>query len=143
MDLSSYFKIAVYFCLIMIIFTLCVNFVSALNIFPTTPSGVDVTGTDPADIFTQISGFSGGMQYLWLTLLSATGILTLAIAKVVGSTNIIGVYLFSAVFWTSFNRCMTVIHIGNWIPLDFLAIFIVAITFIWVAAIISMFTGVS
>ena len=143
MDLTSYFKIAVYFCLIMIVFTLCINFISELGIFPSAESGVNIEGTEASDIFTDISGFSGGMQYLWLTILTGAGLGAIVIAKLVGSTNIIGVYLFSAVFWTSFNRCIAVTSVGTYVPLDFLAIFVVAIFFVWVAAIISMFTGVS
>jgi hypothetical protein len=142
MDLSNYLRLAVYFCLMMIIFTLAVNFVSGLGIFTSADTGVNSSGT-PSDIFTEISGFTGGFQYIWVVLLTTGGFATIVIAKIVGSTNIIGVYLFSAVFWTSFSRCLTVVNIGGWVQTDFLNIFIVAIFFVWVAAIISMLTSVS
>lgn len=142
MDLTNYFRIAIYFCLVMIIFTLCVNFVSALNIFSAVPTGISSSGTSQ-DIFSDISGFSGGMQYVWAIMLTATGFASFVMAKLMGSTSIIGVYFFSAVFWTSFNRCLTFINIGNFIPAEFLTIIVVGLTFIWVAAVIGMLTIVS
>lgn len=144
MDTSSFFRIAVYFCLMMIIFTLAINFVSALNIFSNVDSGVGVDlSSSHADIFEKLSGFTGGIQYLWVILLTAGGVATIIIAKIVGSTNIIGVYVFSSIFWTSFNRCLTVVNIGSFVPPTFITIFVVAIFFVWVASLISMLTSVS
>jgi hypothetical protein len=121
----------------MIIFTLCVNFVSALGIFSSVP-----IGATKASILTEISGLSGGYETLWVVLLVAIGF-TIVIAKWVSSTSIIGIYLFSSIFWTSYSRCITVININNFIPTEFLAIFTVGLAFIWVAAIIGMLTSVS
>jgi len=142
MDLTNYFRIAIYFCLVMIIFTLAVNFVSALNIFSAVPTGISSSGT-PQDIFSEISGFSGGVQYIWVLLLTMAGLFVVFMAKVFNDKAIIGVYIFSAIFWTSFNRCLSVINIGNFIPGDLLTIFVVALLFVWVAAIIGMLTIVS
>jgi len=124
----------------MIIFTLCFNFISALNILQTsTTTNIDLT-TSANNIFSQISGFSGGIEYVWVSILTIAGISSFILAKILNSVSIIGVYLLSAVFWTSFNRCLAFININNFIPSELLTIIIVPLLFIWVAAIIGMFT---
>lgn len=142
MDISNYFRICVYFCLGLIIFTLCINLVSALNIFTSIDTGVSSTGSSN-DIFTQITGLSGGMQFIWASVLTIGGFLAIVMAKMLQSTSIIGIYLFSSVFWTSYSRFVTTININSFIPSNFLIIFTVGLLFIWGAAVISMLTNVS
>ena len=142
MDLSNYFRIAVYFCLVMIVFTMAVNFISALNIFTEAHAGVPISG-DEDNVFSKISDFTGGMAQFWIILTTIEGIVVIAIAKVVGSTNIIGVWLFGTIFWKSYINSLVVTDVTKLIPVDFIAMFTVALIFIWVAAVISMFTNVS
>ena len=149
MELSNYFRLAVYFCLIMIIFTLAVDFVSSLGIFTPVDSGVDLTtpATDVAGrssgIFGLLSPTIGSMASFWAILLTLEGIGAIVVAKLVGSTNIIGVYLFSVTFWGAFIRCLTVVNIGSYLPIEFITMFVVGIFFVWIASVISMMTSVS
>ena len=63
------------------------------------------------------------------------------VAKMTQSTNMIGVWLFSSVFWTSYNNAISVIDVNSWIPGDFLLMFTVAFLFLWVGAVIGILTG--
>lgn len=130
--------------MLIIIFTLAINFVNGLNLFTDVNSGV-ATGDKPGNIFSTISGFSGGIEYIWAALLTATGLGTLVVAKLTQSTNMIGVWLFSGVFWTSYNKCISVVSVSSsgtqWIAPEFLILFTAAVLFLWVAAIIGMLTG--
>jgi len=144
MNLSNYFRIAVYFCLVMIIFTLAINFVSALNIFPSVESGMEVDTSDGAtDIVQRISGFSGELGSMWSIITIATAGIAIVVARIIGNASVIGVWLFSEIFWTSYSRAMTVTNIGGYIGHNFLIMFTVALVFIWIAAVISMMTSVS
>jgi hypothetical protein len=125
----------------MIIFTLAINLVSALGVFSAIPTGI-ASGT-AGELFTAVSGFTNGFEYIWVILLTATGFLSFFMAKLMGSASIIGIYLFSAVFWSSFSRCIAFININGFIPADFLTIITVGLLFIWVAAVIGMLTIVS
>lgn len=140
MDMSSYFRLAVYFCLIMIIFTFSINFVDILEIFPSVEGGLNETEDD---ILTTVSGLRGGWGAVWALIIGVGAVTALGFAKIMGNTNIIGIYLFSSIFWTSYSRCLAVVHIGNYVSTEFLLIFTVALAFIWVASIISMLTSVS
>jgi len=144
MNLSNYFRIAVYFCLVMVIFTLAINFVSALGIFPPVESGMEVdTSGGATDVVQKISGFSGGLGTMWAIITAASAGVAIVVARIIGNASVIGVWLFSGIFWTSYGRAMTVTNIGGYIGQDFLIMFTVALVFVWIAAVISMITSVS
>ena len=141
---STFFQTCVYLCILIIIFTFAISFINSLNLFYDVETGVGTEGTSN-NIFETITGFSGGFEYIWISLLTATGLGALVVAKLTQSTNMIGVWLFSGVFWTSYSKCISVINISygsqQWIPAQFLIIFTVALLFLWAAAIIGMLTG--
>lgn len=146
-DLSNFFRICVYFCLVCIVFTLCVNFVSGLGIFPTVSGGedvdlstTDITGTE---IFDMLTPFDGGMQYIWLLFTSLTGITAFILARAFGTTTIIGVWLFGEIFWTSYANALGVLDVVSLINWEFVVLFTSALCFVFIGAIISMFTNVS
>ena len=139
-DWNTFFQTAIYICILIIILTLAINFINGLNLFIDVESGVSV-GDKPNNVFQSITGFTGGFEYIWISLLTATGLGALVVAKLTQSTNMIGVWLFSGVFWTSYNKCISVVDVNGWIPAEFLLIFTVAILFLWAAAIIGMLTG--
>jgi len=141
---SSFYQTCIYLCIVIIIFTLSINFINTLGIFKDVDSGIETEG-DADNIFQEISSFDGGFEYVWLTLLTASGIGALLVAKLTSSTNMIGIWLFSSVFWSSYAKCISVVNINSngvaWIPADFLIIFTVGLLFLWAAAIIGMLTG--
>ena len=98
------------------------------------------------NIFSIMSGFSGGAEYVWLTTFLLTGGAAFILAKMLQSSSIIGVWLFSSVFWTSYHNCLTVVNVNNWLLefsvfSDFILIATVGLLFIWIGAVIGMLTG--
>lgn len=146
MELGNFFRMCVYFSIVFILFSLAVIFINGLSIFTEVDSGIDDRidlSTDPLAIFEIVSGFDGGMAGLWGILTIVTGITVFLLAKAFGSTTIIGVYFFSEIFWTSFTKAFSSLNIISSINMEFVALFIVGLCFIWVGAVISMFTNVS
>ena len=139
-DWSTFFQTCIYLCILIIILTFSISFINGLKLFTSSESGIS-TEKESNNVLELVSGFEGGFEYIWLTLLTATGLGALVVAKITQSTNMIGVWLFSGIFWTSYNKCISVVSVNNWIPAEFLLIFTVAILFLWVAAITGMLTG--
>lgn len=145
-NLNTFFQVAVYICIALLLLTLAINFVNATGAFPIEVStSVATEGQNTTNIFNDITGLTGGMEYIWLTVLSITGIGAIAVAVLMHSTTPIGVWLFSSVFWTSYGRMIGTINITGVFDVDPMASFLVmgtvSILFIWTAAIIGMFTG--
>ena len=149
-ELSTFLQISIYITIALVLFTLCVNFISALGVFQTTlETGISTTGSSD-NIFSQITGLSGGMEYVWSIILTLTGLAAVVVAVFTRQVTPIGIYLFSAVFWTSYNRCISVINVPigdgtmlfSTMPMSmFLVIATVGILFLWAAAIIGVLTG--
>ena len=147
MNLNTFFQVCIYMTVCMILFTLSVNFVSALGVFPTgdVEAGVNV-GDSTNETFMEFtkstedpSGLS--MTSIWTIVLTGAGIGTLVIAWITKSTVILGVYVFSVIFWVSYGNALSILGLGNYIPLDFLAIGTGGMIFIWVGAIAGMLSG--
>jgi len=139
-DWNTFFQTCIYLCIVIIVFCIAIAFVNALDLYTDVESGPFIA--DEADnVFQQISQFDGGMEYVWIALVTAGGLGALVVAKMTGSTNMIGVWLFSSIFWTSYHHCISVVDINSWIPGDFLLMFTAAFLFLWAAAIIGMLTG--
>lgn len=144
-DWNTFFQTSIYICILIIILTMAINFINTLDLFLDVESGYAVSGKEPNNIFADITGFSGGFEFIWISLLTVAGLGALVVAKLTHSTNMIGVWLFSGVFWTSYNKCISVVNISSggeaWIAPEFLLMFTVALLFLWAAAIIGMLTG--
>ncbi len=149
-NLNTFLQISIYISIALVIFTLCINFISELGVFRTEiETGIVIAGSSD-NIFQEITELDGGMEYVWGIVLTITGILSVGAAILMHSAIPVGAYLFSAVFWTSYNRCISVINQpmtdGTLLfatePLaSFLVIITVGILFLWAAALVGMFTG--
>jgi len=137
---NTFFQTCIYLCITIIVFCTALAFVNALDIYTDVEAGPFIDDT-PDNVFSSISGFDGGMEFVWLSLVTAGGLGALVVAKMTQSTNMIGVWLFSSVFWTSYNNAISVIDVNSWIPGDFLLMFTVAFLFLWVGAVIGILTG--
>lgn len=140
MNFSTLYQNCFYFCVVIIIATLSINFVSGLMVFSGAPivMGVDV-GDNSTNAFTMLTGLSGGMEYMW-GLAVGTGLaITSFIAWSTHSTAPIAVWLFSTVFWTSYLRAISIT--GGFIPGDFLLIGTVGLSCMFVGAVIGIFGG--
>ena len=140
MNLGTLFQTCLYFCLCIIIITLCINFVDGLNVFPTPiEAGFDASGSSD-NIFSSLTNLGGGLEYVWLLALGGGLAVTGFTMLITHSTIPLGVYLFSAVFWTSYVRVLAVIY--TWyIPSDFLVIGTVVMLFLFAGAVAGMLGG--
>jgi len=132
----------------MVIFTLSITFVNAMGVFSPVEYGVD-SGANTSGFFEDItdteyneSDFEDqvGMDAVWLVG-GLGGALTLAIASLTRSPVILGVGLFSTVFWACYINTLSIINIGGYIPLEFTAIGTGAMMFIFVGAVAGMLSG--
>lgn len=140
MKVNTAFQACMYFTIILLIFTLSVNFVSAANFFNTqTPTGVELNTSSTNSTFLTLTGQT--TTDLWLLVLVAAGAGGIVVAWLTHSTAILGVYLFSVIFWGSYGSMLGVTRIGNYIPVAFLFIATAALIFIWMGAIIGMLSG--
>lgn len=139
MNLNTFFQLCIYFCICMIVLTLSINFINGLDIFETVETGVGISG-DSDNIFSQLTGLTGGMEFIWLAVTSLAGVGAVLLATFMHSAIPVGAYLFSVVFWTSYGRSLSVLS-GLYIPSDFLLIGTVAMLFIWAGALAGMFSG--
>lgn len=144
MNLNTFFQLCLYICIVMIVFTLAVNFINGLNAFESrVETGVPV-GTNTSNTFVNFAGIT--MNEIWVGVLFGTGLLSLALAWMMHSAIPVGVWIFSSVFWTSYQSALTAITgIGiegtQIIPADFLLIGTVMMGFFWMGAIAGMFSG--
>jgi len=138
---NTFFQICVNICLCLVILTLSINFVVELNIFP-----VDMgSGLTPSDTTNEtmenITGRIGGVQNIWLMVYTGAGIGGLVIAWITRSTTVLGVYIFGAVFWISYIRCLSILNLGQYLPVGFIMIGTTAMGFVFIGAIAGMLSG--
>jgi hypothetical protein len=143
--LKSLFQVCFLICITLLLFTLSLNLISGLGVFGFGEvSSPELEGTTES-LFTRLSGFEGGMGTVWAVVTTAAGVLSVAAAVLMRSTTPIGIYLFSAVFWTSYTRFIGFVNINNLfvtgVLSGFLLIVTVGLLFIWVGALIGMLTG--
>jgi len=147
MNLNTFFQSCIYICIGLIVLTMSINFVSALGVF-----GFDIdagfpSGTDFDDL-TDVN-FTGddthdadsGLQGLWLIMITGAGIGGLTVAWITKSPVVLGVFVFSAVFWASYISASAVLLVGDFIPAGFLAIGTAIMGFFWAGAIAGMLSG--
>ncbi len=146
MRLNTLFQTCVYFTIIMLIFTLCVNFVSFLDIFGTVDTGVDVDLNDNNETFETISGNPIGN--IWGSFTSATGLATMlglggsiVVGALIRSPVVIGIGLFSTIFWASYINMIGILDFGGFMPPQLLAIAHGAMLFIWAGSVVGMLSG--
>lgn len=153
---ESFFQLCIIFSILVIIFTLSINFVSALGVFgdTTIDTGYDTVISDVGDdtyetsdsIFKQIlPGLPNGVSDIWGTVMTAGGIISIGVAILMHSAIPIGVYIFFTVFWSSYIRCIGIINVDGIFttaPLSgFLVIITVGMIILFMGALAGMFSG--
>ena len=139
--MASFFRTSIYICLIIIVFTLSINFVNSLgafNAYEAQPTDEEITVDNALE---QISGLEGGMASLWALAVGVGAIGAIALVFISKQISPIGIYIFSTVFWTSWLKMNGVININGVMPVELMVIFTVAAIFLFIAAIIGMLTG--
>jgi len=136
----------------MIIFTLSVNFVSGLGVFPTSYETGFVESDNTSETFENLTNIESqtddsgntilGLDALLIGLLGAGGIIAIVAAWVTRSPVILGVYAFSAVFWASYIRMLVILELDLFTSFDgFVGIGTAAMFFVFAGAIAGMLSG--
>jgi len=130
----------------MVGFTLSVNFVSGLSLFESdTPFGFQIhdetNRTFNATTDIPVQDGESGIDALWIVVLSGTSIAGLALAWITRSPVVLGIYVFSVVFWAAYGNTLIILDVGNWIPAGFLAIATGLMAFFYAGAIAGMLSG--
>ena len=147
MQTNNLTQICMYFCIALMVFTMAVNFMIGLHIFgPVTPTVGHETGnntTDALKSFTKSPDYPAGLSTtaLWGLVLGAVAI-GLAIAILTQDATFVGIYIFSAVFWSSFINAWAILGSTGFLPVAFLGLFTLPIIFIFIGAVIGMLSGV-
>ena len=127
----------------MILFNLAVAFVDGMDIFDASGAGTgEIAGEDVINTTSQ--GQFTDMSNIWslaFTGILAGGGISILLAWATHSTTPIGIYIFSAVFWTSYLSTFSIFATGGYIPADFLNMFHVGSILLFTAAVIGMLTG--
>jgi hypothetical protein len=114
-------------------------------------TGLDSAGTDMWLMVTTV-GAAAALAFSWMVhSLTPLGIYLFGVAFwssyngtvtiIVHSLTPLGIYLFGVAFWSSYNGTVTIIGMNSWLPGDFILIITVAMTFLFIGAIIGMITG--
>lgn len=142
--MNTFFRTCVYICVVLILFTLAINFINTLGAFPVTiDSGMPppASGNRTTDLFVAFTGFDGGMAGIFLLFTSVGALASLGISWLVNSPAPTGVYIFSVIFWSTYNGAINTINALEWIPADLLLMGTVGMVFIFAGAVIGMLTG--
>jgi len=137
----TFYRTCIYLCVVLIIFTLSINFVNALGVFSSYDASPTEESLTTENALEQISGLSGGMEYIWGLAIGLGAGATMFLVYLSKQISPLGIYLFSSIFWTSWLKMNTVININGVIPAELIMLFTVGAMFIFIAAIIGMLTG--
>ena len=150
MNLNTFYQSCVYIRIGLIVLTMSINFVSGMGVFDFNMNTGFGSGTSD-EVFEDITdvNFTGddtheadtGMQGLWLIMLTGAGAGGVVLAFITKSPVILGVFVFSAVFWASYINAAAVLGFGGYIPAGFLAIGTTVMGFFWAGAIAGMLSG--
>lgn len=139
MEWATLYRGCFWFCIAITAITLSISFVSGMEIFGEhIEMGINTSGNSTT-IFTQLSGLTGGLEYMWGLAIGVGLALTSVIAYATNSTTPIGIYLFAIVFWTSYTRGISIVN--GYIPASFLLIGTVMMLFMFSGAVIGMLSG--
>lgn len=139
--MNSFFRICVWFILLMLTFSLIANFVSGLGIFPNVATvGVDID-SDSGALSTLTNLASPNMSSIFLGVTGLTFLGAVALSALTRTITPIGLHLFSLVFWASWINMIHIFSTGGYIPSDLILVGTVGVMFVFIAAIIGMLTG--
>jgi len=146
MEMQNFFSVCIYLTIGLMVFCLALNFFVVLNIFGVGQIGPEMGNNSSADVqrFTQNPEFPSGMTMgaIWAIVLSASTGVGILLSWLTQDASLLGVFIFSGVFWSSYINAMTIINAMLVIPGVILGLFTVPIFFLFIAAVIGMLSGV-
>jgi len=142
MGLNSFFRVCIWFCLALIVFTLVINLTEITEAFgPEEHYGVqDVNADNALSQLTKLDDPNMNAVFVLCSGIGAASAIGLAILT--HSFTPVGIYLFGQIFWTSFIRAWSVMGLsGGYVSAEVTGIFFIGAIFIFLAAVIGMITG--
>ena len=112
--MNTFFRIAVFLAFGMLIFTLSLNFIDSLDVFPIS-GGIGQQGINETNAISKLTGLNGSMTDVFIIATSVGAILSIGLSILTRSIVPVGIYLFSEVFWTSYIRTFSIFSIGGYI----------------------------
>jgi len=137
--MNTFFRIALFICLFLVIVNLGWSFIRATGAFGDVAEA-GITGSDSNDVFYAFTGFSGGMAGIFAVGVSLGAIGAGLASWATKSVVPMGVYLFSVIFWSSYNSSLNIMAVSQ-IPGSMTILITVGIMFVFVGAVIGMLTG--
>lgn len=140
---NTFFQICIVIVLTLIIFNLAVAWINTLGVFQTTVDAGITTGSNSNATMSGIT--DQPITSIWDFVL--TGTLTgaaaagLVLTWLTRSTTILGIWIFSVIFWAAYLNTIGILELYNYIPIGFILIGTVGMLFIWAAAIAGMLSG--
>lgn len=137
--MNTFFRTCLFICIAVIIFTLGLNVVNGLDVFPTEIEAGAGGGDDTASYFSSFA--EEDTDYIWGLVIGGGVIAGGLISVLTRSIVPVGISIYATVFWASYLRALGVMNIGGYIPDDFLLMFTVGIVFLFVGSVVGMLTG--
>ena len=81
------------------------------------------------------------MNYIWGGVVGLGLLASIGLAYLTHSVMPLGVYVFATVFWTMWIRTNMVLNTGGFVPGELLVILTGCVIFVFIAAVVGMFTG--
>jgi len=140
--MNTLFRICVYYCVALLIFTLAFNFVTSVGAFDVT-SGPGITNVNEENLLSFFSDWSGGMNAVFGGFVILSFSLVVLLAWAFHSMIPIGIYIFSMIFWTSFLRAWGIFMDAGFLEglQEFTFMFWAGTVFIFIGATVGMSTG--
>jgi len=138
--MNSFFRICIYYCIGLLVFTLLFNLIATTEAFDMDSApGIQVQTTEEAlGEFTTLATPNMGYIFGLVAFGAATG---LFLSYITRSIIPLGISIFGTVFWASFIHSHSIMSMGGFVPVELLTILTVATVLVFVAAIIGMITG--
>jgi len=144
---ETLFQICIVLTITMFVFTLCVHYVSGLGIY----NDVEIQGglepgseaDESVRRATESSDYESGFNVttMWALVLTGAGAVGILVAWLTHSTAIIGVFIFSAAFWSSYVNTLGILNIGNFVDSNFILIGTTVMIMIFIGAVAGMLSG--
>ena len=138
--MSTFFKLCIFYCMGLLIFSLLFGLVAATGAFDlSSQPGVQISNTQESlGELSTLSTPSMGFLFGLVAFGSSAGVFLGWVTK---SIVPVGISIFGSVFWASFINTHSILSTGGFIPGELLIILTVCTVLIFIAAVIGMLTG--
>lgn len=141
--MNTLFRIVFHITILLIVFNLSLSLITSISgtVFSDIDDPTVVEGNSAIGIFEKLTGLEGFSLGVWGFITGIAGIGVGILSVITKSYTLIGIYLFTTAFWTSYNGAISIINMNSWLPGGFILIISVVMLLLFVGAIIGLTTG--